>query len=88
MRDVAQRFPDDDDVQVLFAESLMDLNPWKLWTLDGKPAPGTEEIVSRLETVLARDAGAPRREPLLHPRGRGLAAIPSARCPRRGGCRG
>ena len=54
MRDVAKRFPDDLDVQVLFAESLMNLNPWKLWTLDGKPEPGTEEIVSRLETVLAR----------------------------------
>lgn len=54
MRDVARRFPDDLDVQVLFAESLMDLNPWKLWTLEGKPAPGTEEIVARLESVLAR----------------------------------
>ncbi|RKG78231.1 hypothetical protein D7W79_13410 [Corallococcus exercitus] len=54
MRDVAKRFPDDMDVQVLFAESLMNLNPWKLWTLEGKPEPGTEEIVSRLEAVLAR----------------------------------
>jgi tetratricopeptide (TPR) repeat protein len=54
MRDVAQRFPDDIDVQVLFAESLMNLNPWKLWTLEGQPAPGTEEIVTRLEGVLAR----------------------------------
>ncbi|NRD55302.1 hypothetical protein [Corallococcus exiguus] len=54
MRDVAKRFPDDNDVQVLFAESLMNLNPWKLWTLEGKPEPGTGEIVSRLETVLAR----------------------------------
>lgn len=54
MRDVARRFPNDDDIQVLFAESLMNLNPWKLWSLEGEPAPGTEEIVSRLETVLAR----------------------------------
>lgn len=54
MRDVARRFPNDVDVQVLFVESLMDLNPWKLWTDDGKPAPGTEEIVSRLEEVLAK----------------------------------
>ncbi|RKH04794.1 hypothetical protein D7X74_35130 [Corallococcus sp. CA047B] len=55
MREVAGRFPGDLDVQVLFAESLMNLNPWKLWTLDGKPEPGTGEIVSRLETVLARN---------------------------------
>jgi tetratricopeptide (TPR) repeat protein len=54
MRDVARRFPDDDDVQVLFAESLMDTNPWKLWSPDGEPAPGTLEITLTLERVLAR----------------------------------
>jgi tetratricopeptide (TPR) repeat protein len=53
MRQVAARYPGDMDVQVLFAESLMDVNPWKLWSLDGKPAPGTEEIVTTLERVLA-----------------------------------
>jgi tetratricopeptide (TPR) repeat protein len=59
MRAVAKQFPDDDDVQVLFAESLMDTNPWHLWSLDGKPAPGTEEIVATLETVLKRNANHP-----------------------------
>lgn len=54
MREVAHRFPDDLDAQVLFAESMMDLNPWKLWSQDGTPAPGTEEIVATLEGVLAR----------------------------------
>jgi tetratricopeptide (TPR) repeat protein len=54
MRDVARRFPDHVDVQVLFAEAMMDVNPWKLWTRDGEPAPGTEEIVATLERVLAR----------------------------------
>lgn len=55
MRRVARRFPDDDDVQVLFAESLMDLRPWRLWNADGTPAPGTDEIVATLERVLARN---------------------------------
>ncbi|WP_240360868.1 hypothetical protein [Pyxidicoccus caerfyrddinensis] len=55
MREVARRFPDDLDVQTLYAEALMDLNPWKLWSLEGKPAPGTGEIVTVLESVLARD---------------------------------
>jgi tetratricopeptide (TPR) repeat protein len=59
MRDVARQFPDDADVQVLFAESMMDVNPWKLWSLDGKPAPGTEEIVGTLEKVLAKDSSHP-----------------------------
>jgi tetratricopeptide (TPR) repeat protein len=54
MRDTAHRFPDDLDVQVLFAESLMDVNPWKLWSPDGEPAPGTLEITDTLELVLAR----------------------------------
>ena len=59
MRDVARAHPDDDDIQVIFAESLMDVNPWHLWTLDGKPAPGTEEIVVTLEKVLSRSSAHP-----------------------------
>jgi tetratricopeptide (TPR) repeat protein len=55
MREVARQFPDDDDVQVFFAEALMTANPWKLWSVDGKAAPGTDEIVATFETVLARN---------------------------------
>ncbi len=54
MRELTRRFPDDLDAATLFAESLMDLNPWKLWTSDGKPAGGTLEIVSVLESVIRR----------------------------------
>ncbi|MDQ3686311.1 MAG: tetratricopeptide repeat protein, partial [Acidobacteriota bacterium] len=39
----------------LYAESMMNLRPWKLWTPDGKPAEGTEDIVRVLEGVLKRD---------------------------------
>ena len=53
MREVARKFPKDWDVQTLTAEALMNLNAWKLWTLDGAPVPGTEEIVAILERVLA-----------------------------------
>jgi len=52
MRSVAKAYPADLDVQVLYAEALMNLNPWKLWTPDGKPASNTEEIVKVLEGVL------------------------------------
>jgi hypothetical protein len=55
MRDVSQRYPDDLDAATLYAESLMNLRAWKLWSLDGKPAERTEEIVAVLESVLARD---------------------------------
>lgn len=54
MTGVAKQFPGDLDVQVLAAESLMDVNPWKLWSPDGTPAPGTEQIVALLEGVLTR----------------------------------
>lgn len=54
MRALWRDFPDDADAGVLFAEALMDLRPWDLWTPTGKPKPGTEEIVTTLESVLAR----------------------------------
>lgn len=55
MRKVAERYPDDLDAATLYAESAMDLHPWQLWTADGKPAEGTEEILTALQSVLARD---------------------------------
>ena len=55
MGKLAARYPDDLDASTLYAESMMNLNPWKLWTADGKPGENTEEIVSVLESVLKRD---------------------------------
>jgi len=59
MRGVARRFPTDLDVATLYAESMMDLRPWDLWTSDGKPQPGTLEIVQTLERVLAKNPNHP-----------------------------
>jgi tetratricopeptide (TPR) repeat protein len=55
MKALSEKYPDDLDAATLYAESLMDLNPWKLWSLDGKPAENTEEILRVLESVLKRD---------------------------------
>ncbi len=56
MRGVWADFPGDPDVGALFAESLMDLRPWDLWTQDTREAqPGTAEVVATLERVLALD---------------------------------
>ena len=52
MRKVWQAYPNDPDVGALFAESLMDLRPWDQWTHDGKPEPGTEEVLAILDAVL------------------------------------
>lgn len=54
MRTVYREHPADPDVGVLFAESLMDLQPWDLWTLDGQPKGAAPEIIAVLEAVLAR----------------------------------
>lgn len=59
MREVAKQFPDDADVQTLFAESLMDLMPWNLWTKEGKPTENTQEILTTLETALKLDINNP-----------------------------
>lgn len=59
MEGVARDFPDDMDVQTMLAEALMNTNPWKLWTADGKPGRGTPAILAALRRVLARDPGHP-----------------------------
>jgi tetratricopeptide (TPR) repeat protein len=55
MRELSKQYPDDLDAATLYAESLMDLHPWKLWSLDGSPTEGTDEIIAVLESVLRRD---------------------------------
>jgi tetratricopeptide (TPR) repeat protein len=55
MREVVKQYPDDLDAATLFAEALMDTMPWNYWTEDGKPRPGTEELLATLESVLKRD---------------------------------
>lgn len=55
MKELSARYPDDLDAATLYAESLMNLHPWKLWTPDGKPGEDTVEIVTVLESVIKRD---------------------------------
>jgi tetratricopeptide (TPR) repeat protein len=55
MREVWKRFPEDPDVGVLFADSLLNLSKeWRQLRLDGKRGPHTPEAVATLEKVLAR----------------------------------
>ncbi len=49
------QFAHDNDIATLYAESMMDLRPWDLWSADGQPRPETPEIVAVLENVLASD---------------------------------
>ena len=58
MRPVYQKFGESDvDIAAMFAEALMMLAPWKLWSVppDIKPAiPETEELVAVLEKALEK----------------------------------
>lgn len=54
MEAVWHAFPDDPDAGALFAESLMNLQPWDLWTGAGEPKGRTLEIVAVLERTLAK----------------------------------
>jgi tetratricopeptide (TPR) repeat protein len=63
MRSVWAAFPRDPDVGALFAEAMADLRPWDFWTPDGRPQPGTEEMIGALEAVLRLD---PRHPLALH----------------------
>jgi hypothetical protein len=56
---LAKQFPDDLDVATLYAESLMNLRPWRLYKKDGSPEPGTDRIVAALESVMKRDPNHP-----------------------------
>lgn len=53
MEAVWHDFPTDPDVGALLAESLMNLQPWDLWTAEGEPKGRALEIAAVLERVLA-----------------------------------
>ena len=55
MQALSAAYPDDLDAATMYAESLMNLTPWKLWKPDGTPGENTVEIVAVLESVLKRD---------------------------------
>ncbi|KAJ5901756.1 Tetratricopeptide-like helical [Penicillium taxi] len=64
MLSVYQTFPDDLDIVALYADSLMNLNPWNLWNLvTGEPTPGAQT----LEVKRALDRALERDEALEHP---------------------
>jgi len=60
MKQVAAKYPADDTLQVLYAEAVMDTQPWDYWEAAGtKPKGDGAEIVAALERVLARNPNHP-----------------------------
>jgi tetratricopeptide (TPR) repeat protein len=55
MRAVRGQFPEDVDVAVLTAESLMNLYPWSYWTAEAEPREHTAELVGLLEWAMEQE---------------------------------
>jgi tetratricopeptide (TPR) repeat protein len=53
MEEAWKAHQDDPDVGALFAESLMNLQPWDYWTTSGEPKGRINEIVQTLEACIA-----------------------------------
>ena len=54
MQTVADQFPEDDDIVVLYGESIMDLSPWDYWTVANELRPGMDVALARITAVLER----------------------------------
>jgi tetratricopeptide (TPR) repeat protein len=54
MAQVAARFPEDPDVQTLYADALMNTMPWDYWQKDGQARPATGIVLATLEGVMTR----------------------------------
>jgi tetratricopeptide (TPR) repeat protein len=54
MRALSKRLPADADAAALYAESILDLNPWNQWSHEGRPNPGTLQAVATLEALLRK----------------------------------
>lgn len=54
MRSLHEKYPDDDDIASIFAESMMNTMPWDYWLESGEAKPLTVEVIDALELVLAR----------------------------------
>lgn len=55
MRTVHEAYPDDVDIAVLYAESLMDMHPWDLWGKDGSQRPWTQSILDAIDVAIRTD---------------------------------
>jgi len=47
-----QKYPKDQDIGFIYAESLLNRHPWDQWTRDGKPKEDTLKVMEVLEAVL------------------------------------
>ncbi|HEX6224929.1 MAG TPA: hypothetical protein VFZ52_10990 [Chryseolinea sp.] len=51
---LAQRYPQDSEIQTLCADAIMNTMPWDYWLKDGSPKPATADAKRILEDVIKR----------------------------------
>lgn len=49
---VVEKFPEDANIQILYAASVMNTVPWNYWDKDGNPSPNIAEAKSALEKAM------------------------------------
>jgi tetratricopeptide (TPR) repeat protein len=59
MQRVHEQYPDDVDIAALYAESLMNLQPWDYWTHAGEPNGRILEVVEILERAMRNNPAHP-----------------------------
>lgn len=52
MTKVVAKYPDDSDIQTLYADSVMNTVPWNYWDKDGNPSPNIKEAKAALEKAM------------------------------------
>ena len=55
MKKVHQKYPEDEDIAAIYAESIMNMHPWQLFDKQGEPMEWTPEIVGLLENILEKN---------------------------------
>lgn len=52
MERVVKKFPDDANIEILYAASVMNTVPWNYWDKDGNPSPNIKEAKAALEKAI------------------------------------
>lgn len=55
LKKLSTDIPDDADIATLYAESLMNLHPWDLWSKDGTIKEWTPDIIDALDNAITLD---------------------------------
>ncbi|TXG39341.1 tetratricopeptide repeat protein [Seonamhaeicola maritimus] len=59
MEKVVTKYPEDADIQTLYAASVMNTTPWNYWNEDGNPQPNIKEAKAALEKAIKTNSEHP-----------------------------